>query len=112
MELFLKHPAAFGDTFLVTLKKYIRQEQFTIHGIVLLYVELTLFPDWFFRLTAFIAKELSRSRDIIDVTDSYIEEAVSYLISKQKADGSWNDPNPLYDKGMKVQAAQRIKKNS
>ncbi|KAK3561057.1 hypothetical protein QTP86_026381 [Hemibagrus guttatus] len=52
-------------------------------------------------LTAFIAKELSRSRDIIDVTDSHIKDAVSYLISKQKADGSWNDPNPLYDKGMK-----------
>ncbi|KAG7321636.1 hypothetical protein KOW79_014494 [Hemibagrus wyckioides] len=52
-------------------------------------------------LTAFIAKELSRSREIIDVTDAYIKEAVSYLISKQKADGSWNDPNPLYDKGMK-----------
>ncbi|KAB5550613.1 hypothetical protein PHYPO_G00055780 [Pangasianodon hypophthalmus] len=52
-------------------------------------------------LTAFIAKELSRSRDIIDVTDSYIEEAISYLISKQKADGAWDDPNPLYDRGMK-----------
>ncbi|GAA6065786.1 complement C4 [Tachysurus ichikawai] len=52
-------------------------------------------------LTAFIAKELSRSRDIIDVTDSYIQEAISYLISKQKADGAWDDPNPLYDRGMK-----------
>ncbi|XP_027013009.2 complement C4 [Tachysurus fulvidraco] len=52
-------------------------------------------------LTAFIAKELSRSRDIIDVRDSYIQEAISYLISKQKADGAWDDPNPLYDRGMK-----------
>ncbi|XP_017346150.1 complement C4-A [Ictalurus punctatus] len=52
-------------------------------------------------LTAFIAKELTRSRDIIEVQDSYIEEAISYLISKQKADGAWDDPNPLYDRGMK-----------
>ncbi|KAM9469330.1 complement C4-B [Clarias gariepinus] len=52
-------------------------------------------------LTAFIAKELTRSRDIIKVQESYILEAISYLISKQKADGSWVDPNPLYDRGMK-----------
>lgn len=52
-------------------------------------------------LTAFIAKELTESRDIIQVRDSYIEESMSYLISKQKANGAWDDPNPLYDKGMK-----------
>lgn len=74
-----------------------------------LYVDSKRFSDWPSRLTAFIAKELSNSRDIIDVTDSYIQEAVSYLISKQKADGAWDDPNPLYDRGMKVEAAQRIK---
>lgn len=74
-----------------------------------LYMEFKPFSDWPSRLTAFIAKELSRSREIIDVTDSYIQEAISYLISKQKVDGAWDDPNPLYDRGMKVQEAQRIK---
>lgn len=71
-------------------------------------VEFKLFSDWLSRLTAFIAKELSRSRDIIDVRDAYIQEAITYLMSKQKADGAWNDPNPLYDRGMKVQAIERI----
>lgn len=52
-------------------------------------------------LTAFIAKELTESRDIIRVRDSYIQESVSYLISRQKANGAWDDPNPLYDNGMK-----------
>ncbi|TSK49678.1 Complement C4-B [Bagarius yarrelli] len=52
-------------------------------------------------LTAFIAKELIGAGEVIDVTNSYIQEAISYLISKQKADGAWNDPNPLYDRGMK-----------
>ncbi|XP_073674564.1 complement C4-B [Garra rufa] len=52
-------------------------------------------------LTAFIAKELTESRDIIDVEDSYIQESMSYLISKQKSSGAWDDPNPLYDRGMK-----------
>ncbi|XP_076832856.1 complement C4-A [Brachyhypopomus gauderio] len=52
-------------------------------------------------LTAFIAKELTGSRDIIEVQDFYIQEAMSYLMSKQKETGSWDDPNPLYDKGMK-----------
>lgn len=70
---------------------------------------LNFFSDRPSRLTAFIAKELSRSREIINVKDSYIQEAITYLISKQKADGAWDDPNPLYDRGMKVQAAQRIK---
>lgn len=71
-------------------------------------MEFKLFSDRISRLTAFIAKELTRSRDIIDVRDAYIMEAITYLISKQKADGAWDDPNPLYDRGMKVQAAQRI----
>uniref|UniRef100_A0AAY5EWD2 Complement C4 gamma chain n=1 Tax=Electrophorus electricus TaxID=8005 RepID=A0AAY5EWD2_ELEEL len=52
-------------------------------------------------LTAFIAKELTGSRAIIEVQDLYIQEAMSYLMSKQKATGSWDDPNPLYDKQMK-----------
>ncbi|XP_046718191.1 complement C4-B isoform X1 [Silurus meridionalis] len=52
-------------------------------------------------LTAFIAKELTRARDIISVRESHIQDAVSYLISKQKANGAWDDPNPLYDRGMK-----------
>ncbi|KAK2880874.1 hypothetical protein Q8A67_018142 [Cirrhinus molitorella] len=52
-------------------------------------------------LTAFIAKELTVSRDIIDVQDSYIQESMSYLISKQKSSGAWDDPNRLYDRGMK-----------
>ncbi|RXN18763.1 complement C4-like protein [Labeo rohita] len=52
-------------------------------------------------LTAFIAKELTESRDIINVKDSYIQESMSYLISKQKSNGAWDDPNPLYDRGMK-----------
>ncbi|XP_072547604.1 complement C4 isoform X2 [Salminus brasiliensis] len=52
-------------------------------------------------LTAYIAKELTESRDIIEVRDSYIQEAMTYLISKQKPNGAWDDPNPLYDKGMK-----------
>lgn len=57
----------------------------------------------FRRLTAFIAKELTESRDIISVKDSYIQESMSYLISKQKSNGAWDDPNQLYDRGMKVQ---------
>uniref|UniRef100_A0A8C2HKL7 Complement component 4 n=1 Tax=Cyprinus carpio TaxID=7962 RepID=A0A8C2HKL7_CYPCA len=52
-------------------------------------------------LTAFIAKELTESRDIINVKDSYIQESMSYLISKQKSNGAWDDPNQLYDRGMK-----------
>lgn len=52
-------------------------------------------------LTAFIAKELTESRDIINVKDSYIQESMSYLISKQKRNGAWDDPNRLYDRGMK-----------
>lgn len=52
-------------------------------------------------LTAFIAKELMEARQIISVSDSYIKEAMSYLISKQKNNGAWDDPNPLYDRGMK-----------
>ncbi|XP_073719211.1 complement C4 isoform X2 [Misgurnus anguillicaudatus] len=52
-------------------------------------------------LTAFIAKELMQARDIISVSDSYIQEAMSYLISTQKNNGAWDDPNPLYDRKMK-----------
>uniref|UniRef100_A0A8C1XJT0 Complement component 4 n=1 Tax=Cyprinus carpio TaxID=7962 RepID=A0A8C1XJT0_CYPCA len=52
-------------------------------------------------LTAFIAKELTESRDIISVKDSYIQESMSYLISKQKSNAAWDDPNQLYDRGMK-----------
>ncbi|KAA0702158.1 Complement C4 [Triplophysa tibetana] len=52
-------------------------------------------------LTAFIAKELTQARDIIQVEDSYIREAMSYLISKQKNNGAWDDPNALYDRRMK-----------
>ncbi|KAK7171995.1 hypothetical protein R3I93_004325 [Phoxinus phoxinus] len=52
-------------------------------------------------LTAFIAKELTESRDIIIVNDLYIQDAMSYLISKQKSNGAWDDPNRLYDRGMK-----------
>ncbi|KAI7801069.1 complement C4-1 [Triplophysa rosa] len=52
-------------------------------------------------LTAFIAKELTEARDIIHVEDSYIQEAMSYLISKQKNNGAWDDPNALYDRRMK-----------
>lgn len=54
------------------------------------------------RLTAFIAKELTEARDIIQVEDSYIQEAMSYLISKQKNSGAWDDPNALYDRKMKA----------
>ncbi|XP_056127943.1 complement C4 [Rhinichthys klamathensis goyatoka] len=52
-------------------------------------------------LTAYIAKELTESRDIINVNDVYIQDAMSYLISKQKSNGAWDDPNRLYDRGMK-----------
>ncbi|XP_062873283.1 complement C4 [Trichomycterus rosablanca] len=52
-------------------------------------------------LTAFIAKELTESRDIIRVNDLYILQALTYLIAKQKASGAWDDPNPLLDTGMK-----------
>ncbi|KAJ7995733.1 hypothetical protein DPEC_G00247650 [Dallia pectoralis] len=52
-------------------------------------------------LTAFIAKELSQCRDVIQVEDSYIKESISYLISKQLTTGAFNDPNPMYDRTMK-----------
>ncbi|XP_036420920.1 complement C4-B [Colossoma macropomum] len=52
-------------------------------------------------LTAFIAKELTQSREIIEVRELYVQEAMAYLMSKQKASGAWDDPNPLYDKRMK-----------
>ncbi|KAL0973115.1 hypothetical protein UPYG_G00199170 [Umbra pygmaea] len=51
-------------------------------------------------LTAFIAKELSQSRDVIPVQDSYITESISYLVSKQGADGAFTDPHPVYDRNM------------
>uniref|UniRef100_A0A674E6F7 Complement component 4 n=1 Tax=Salmo trutta TaxID=8032 RepID=A0A674E6F7_SALTR len=49
-------------------------------------------------LTAFIAKELSQCRDVISVEDSYIQQSISYLVSKQLASGAFTDPNPLYDR--------------
>ncbi|XP_005157429.1 complement C4-B isoform X1 [Danio rerio] len=52
-------------------------------------------------LTAFIAKELTGSQDIVNVNKLYIQEAMSYLISKQKSNGAWDDPNRLFDQGMK-----------
>ncbi|KAL6471424.1 hypothetical protein MHYP_G00200740 [Metynnis hypsauchen] len=52
-------------------------------------------------LTAFIAKELTQSREIIEVRELYIQEAMAYLMSKQKGSGAWDDPNPLYDNAMK-----------
>ncbi|XP_070983135.1 complement C4-like [Oncorhynchus clarkii lewisi] len=51
-------------------------------------------------LTAFIAKELSQCRDVISVEDSYIQQSISYLVSKQLASGGFTDPNPLYDRTM------------
>ncbi|KAG5837493.1 hypothetical protein ANANG_G00239860 [Anguilla anguilla] len=51
-------------------------------------------------LTAFIAKELTRARDIIAVEDSYILRSVSYLVSKQQSNGAFTDPNPVYDRTM------------
>ncbi len=83
------------------------------HNLRLLFIYMTLHIclwKFFFstsiqsscRLTAFIAKELTESRDIINVKDSYIQESMSYLISKQKSNGAWDDPNRLYDRGMKV----------
>uniref|UniRef100_A0A4W5MXA3 Complement component 4 n=1 Tax=Hucho hucho TaxID=62062 RepID=A0A4W5MXA3_9TELE len=51
-------------------------------------------------LTAFIAKELSQCRDVIPVEDSYIQQSISYLVSKQLASGAFTDPNPLYDRTM------------
>nr|XP_029528522.1 complement C4-B-like [Oncorhynchus nerka] len=51
-------------------------------------------------LTAFIAKELSQCRDVITVEDSYIQQSISYLVSKQLASGAFTDPNPLYDRTM------------
>uniref|UniRef100_A0A674E677 Complement component 4 n=1 Tax=Salmo trutta TaxID=8032 RepID=A0A674E677_SALTR len=51
-------------------------------------------------LTAFIAKELSQCRDVISVEDSYIQQSISYLVSKQLASGAFTDPNPLYDRTM------------
>ncbi|KAJ8368549.1 hypothetical protein SKAU_G00085770 [Synaphobranchus kaupii] len=51
-------------------------------------------------LTAFIAKELTRSRDIIPVEDSYILLSISYLVSKQQSNGGFTDPSPLYDRNM------------
>ncbi|XP_045069703.1 complement C4-like [Coregonus clupeaformis] len=51
-------------------------------------------------LTAFIAKELSQCSDVISVEDSYIQQSISYLVSKQLASGAFTDPNPLYDRTM------------
>uniref|UniRef100_A0A8C7U7L7 Complement component 4 n=1 Tax=Oncorhynchus mykiss TaxID=8022 RepID=A0A8C7U7L7_ONCMY len=51
-------------------------------------------------LTAFIAKELSQCRDVISVEDSYIQQSISYLVSKQLSSGGFTDPNPLYDRTM------------
>ncbi|KAJ8280122.1 hypothetical protein GJAV_G00050780 [Gymnothorax javanicus] len=53
-------------------------------------------------LTAFIAKELSRAKEIVTtVEESYILRSVSYLASKQQENGAFTDPNPLYDRSMK-----------
>ncbi|XP_041089246.1 LOW QUALITY PROTEIN: complement C4-B-like [Polyodon spathula] len=51
-------------------------------------------------LTAFIAKELARSEDYISVEDQYIQQFISYIMSKQLPGGGFNDPNPLYDRTM------------
>ncbi|KAG9348450.1 hypothetical protein JZ751_002185 [Albula glossodonta] len=51
-------------------------------------------------LTAFIAKEFTRCRTIIPVDDSYIKRSISYLVSAQQSDGSFTDPNPVYDRTM------------
>uniref|UniRef100_A0A8C9WRG5 Complement component 4 n=1 Tax=Scleropages formosus TaxID=113540 RepID=A0A8C9WRG5_SCLFO len=51
-------------------------------------------------LTAFVAKELIRCRNIIPVQDSYILESISYLVSKQLDNGAFNDPHPVYDRSM------------
>ncbi|KAM6946093.1 LOW QUALITY PROTEIN: complement C4-A [Aplochiton taeniatus] len=51
-------------------------------------------------LTAYIAKELSNIKDVITVDESYIQESISYLLTKQLESGVFNDPNPLYDRTM------------
>lgn len=57
---------------------------------------------FFHRLTAFIAKELSKARKIIPLEDSYIKQSITYIMSKQTTGGAFKDPNPLYDKGLQV----------
>ncbi|XP_030632184.1 complement C4-A isoform X2 [Chanos chanos] len=52
-------------------------------------------------LTAFIAKELAQSKELISVEDSYIQEAMTYVISKQTESGTFTDPNPVLDRTMK-----------
>lgn len=54
------------------------------------------------RLTAFIVKVLTRSREYLSVQDSHISKSVSYLVNQQQADGSFHDHHPVLDRSMQV----------
>nr|XP_060616241.1 complement C4-like [Anolis sagrei ordinatus] len=51
-------------------------------------------------LTAFVVKVLSLSRSYQDVDEAKLLESVQWLLGKQKSDGSFQDPNPVYDREM------------
>uniref|UniRef100_U3K0E4 Uncharacterized protein n=1 Tax=Ficedula albicollis TaxID=59894 RepID=U3K0E4_FICAL len=52
------------------------------------------------RLTAFIVKVLTRSREYFSVQDSHISNSISYLVNQQQADGSFHDHHPVMDRKM------------
>ncbi|XP_032998058.1 complement C4-like [Lacerta agilis] len=51
-------------------------------------------------LTAFVTKVLTLSREYQEVDEAKIRETVQWLLSKQKSDGSFEDPNPVYHREM------------
>lgn len=55
-----------------------------------------------YRLTAFIVKVLTRSREYFGIQDSHISNSISYLVTQQQADGLFHDHHPVMDRKMQV----------
>lgn len=54
------------------------------------------------RLTAFIVKVLTRSREYFSIQDNHISKSISYLVNQQQPDGSFHDHHPVLDRSMQV----------
>ncbi|XP_062408094.1 complement C4-B-like [Sardina pilchardus] len=51
-------------------------------------------------ITAFVAKELTKAREVIPIEDSYIKKSITYIISKQTEGGSFQGINPYNGRSM------------
>uniref|UniRef100_A0A8D0GF27 Alpha-macroglobulin-like TED domain-containing protein n=1 Tax=Sphenodon punctatus TaxID=8508 RepID=A0A8D0GF27_SPHPU len=52
------------------------------------------------RLTAFVVKVLSLTREYQEVDDAGIRGSVQWLLGKQRPDGSFHDPHPVLHRDM------------